>query len=73
MERKLPNSFCEASITVIPKPETSQENCRPLSLMKIGAKTLKIASKWNPAPYKKDYTPCQLGFIPGMQGWLNIQ
>ena len=36
----LPNSFCEATITLIPKPDkddTKQENYRPISLMNINA------------------------------------
>ena len=42
-EGKLPNSFHEASITLIPKPDndtTKLENYRPISLNNTGAKIL---------------------------------
>ena len=54
-EGKLPDSFCEATITLIPKPDkdaTKKENYRSISLMNIDAKVLKKnSSKQNPTTY----------------------
>jgi hypothetical protein len=43
MEGTLPNSFCKATITLIPKPHkvpTKEKNFKPISLMNIDAKIL---------------------------------
>ena len=47
-EGTLACSFYEATITLIPKADkdnTKKENCRPISLMNIDAKTLKKNSR----------------------------
>jgi hypothetical protein len=76
-EGALPNSFNEATITLIPKPQkdpTKTEIFRPISLMNINAKILNnVLANIIQEHIKTIILPDQVGFIPGMQGWFNIR
>jgi len=76
-QSNIPNSFYEATITLIPKPHkvpTEKDNFRPISRMNINVKVLnKIPANQIQEHIKMIIQRDQVDFNPGMQGWFNTQ
>ena len=72
-EGKLPNSFYEATITLISKPDKDAPQKKTTGQYHIDAKILnKSLANRIQQHIKKIIYHDQVGFIPGMQGFFNI-
>ena len=75
-EDTLPNSFYEATITLIPKPDKDNTQKRKLQANFTDEHRCKNPqqnfSKQNPTMYQKNIHHDQVGFISGMQGFFSI-
>lgn len=75
VERIVPDSFYETSITRTLKPDrdiTRKESHRQICVMNIGTKFPNKTIKFNIVEQKFIHH-CQITFVPGMQNWFNIQ
>jgi hypothetical protein len=76
-EGALPNPSSEATFMLTPKPHrdsTRKDYLKPISLMNIHAKILnKILATQIQEHIKMIVHHDQVVFIPGIQGWFNIQ
>ena len=74
-EGKIPDSFYEAIITLIPKPDKDTTQKRKLQAKITDEHRCKNpqqnSGKENQKIYLKDHSNEQVGFIPGMQGFFN--
>ena len=76
-EGTVPNSFYEATITLMPKPEkdnnNKKENYKPISLMNIDAKILnKILANRIKQHIRKLIYHDRVWFMPGTQGFFSV-
>jgi hypothetical protein len=74
-EGTLPNSFYEATITLIPKPNkdpTKKDNFLTSDQFSLCISMQKYSIKFSQTKSKMIINHDQVGFIPRMQGWFNI-
>ena len=72
-ERRIPNSFCEATIILILKPDKENTQKRKLQANIIDKHRCKNPHQNRVRQHiKKLIQYNQVGFIPGMQGFFNI-